>query len=139
VQVPDVLGGDVVGGVPVLAVARLVDAQDEGRRAYGLAQQFQPALAQRFHRPLRVGQEVVQGLRVHVDGLAQARQGLASRLGEQSQVEGGELLKVPHVVEQIAIPRALLVDEGHRRGRRARLAHAEPPSEGPYQQTACPT
>ena len=51
-----------------------------------------------------------------MDRLAQARQGLAPRLGEQAQMEGGELLEVPHIREQAALLGTVLVDEGHRRG-----------------------
>ncbi len=137
VQIADVLGGDGVGRVPLLAVTRLVDAPDEGRLADRLAPQVEPLGSHLLHRPLRVGQDVMGGLRVYVDDLAEAWQGLASRLGQQPQVQRGELLEVPHMVEQVAIPGAILVDEAHRRRRRARLAHAEPPSDGVGQQTAC--
>jgi hypothetical protein len=109
--------------VALLAVARLVEAPDEGRLAQGLAQQPQPTRADGFHRPLGIGQEMVERLRVQVDGLAQPRQGLAPRLGQQAQVQGGERLKMPHVVKQGSRLGAILVDEGHRRGGRARFAH----------------
>jgi hypothetical protein len=36
-QVADGLVGDVVGGVPLLALARLVETEDEGRVPDGLA------------------------------------------------------------------------------------------------------
>jgi hypothetical protein len=60
--------------VPFLAVAGLIQTQDAGRRAQRLAQQVEPLTAQRLHRPLRLGQEVVQGLGLGMDGLAQAWQ-----------------------------------------------------------------
>jgi hypothetical protein len=125
VQIADVLAGDVVGGVAFLAVAGLVEAQDERRCAQGLAQEAQPSLPEGLHRPLGMGQEVVEGLWVGVDGLAEAWQRLASRLGQEAEVQGSKLLEVPHVMEQVAIPRAVVVNESHRWGSWARLAHAE--------------
>jgi hypothetical protein len=124
-QVADVLAGDVVGGVPLLAITCLVDAQDEGGLANRLAQQLQPSLPERIHRPFGIGQKVMQGLRIGVDRLAQPRQGLATGLGQEAQMQDSELLKMPHVPEQVAIPRAVVVDEGYRWGSWARLAHAE--------------
>jgi hypothetical protein len=90
---------DVVGGVPLLAVPRLVDAQDEGRVPDCLAQQLEPLGPQIRDRPLGLGQEVVQRLRVGVHGLAQPRQRLVPRFGEQAQVQRRELFKVAHVAE----------------------------------------
>jgi hypothetical protein len=89
------------------------------------AQQLQPSLPERFYRPLGMGQEVVEGLRIGRDRLAQPRQGLAPCLGQEAQMQGSDLLKMPHVSEQVALPRAVVVDEGHRWGSWARLAHAE--------------
>jgi hypothetical protein len=136
-QIADVLAGDVVGGVALLAVAGLVDTEDEGRLAQCVPQQPQAALAEGFHRPLGIGQEMVERLRVQVDSLAQPRERFAPRLGQQAQVQGGELLKVPHVMEQVAIPRALLVDEAHRRGGRACLAHGDASFGRPILHTPC--
>jgi hypothetical protein len=67
----------------------------------------------------------MQGLRIGVHRLAQPRQGLATGLGQEAQMQGSELLKMPHVPEQVALPRAVVVDEGHRWGSWARLAHAD--------------
>jgi hypothetical protein len=116
VQIADVLAGDIVGRVAFLPVPRLVDAEDEGRAAQSVAQQLQPLRAQRLHRPVGIGEEVVQGLGVGMDGLAQARQRLVPGLGEQTEVEGRELLEVPDVMKQRSILGTILVDEGHRRG-----------------------
>jgi hypothetical protein len=138
-QVADGLVGDVVGGVPLLAISRLVDAQDEGRVPDCLAQQLEPLGPQIRDRPLGLGQKMVQRLRVGVHGLAQPRQRLVPRLGQQSQVERGEVLEVAHILEEEAVLGTVLVDESHRRGGRARLAHAEPPFAGSDLQTVYPT
>jgi hypothetical protein len=98
-QVADVLVGGVVGRVPLLAVAGLVETEDEGRLPQRLAQQLQPPAPQRRHRPAGVGQKVVQCLGVGVDGLAQPRQGLVPGLGQQSHVERGEVLEVAHILQ----------------------------------------
>ncbi len=37
-------------------------------------------------------------------------QGLASRLSQESEVQRSELLEMPHIMEQDAVPRAILVD-----------------------------
>ena len=79
-----------------------------------------------------MGENVVQGLRVDVDRLAQARQRLAPRLGEQAEVQGRELFEVPDILEQAAIRGALLVDEGHRRGGRAHAGHGDTSFGRPY-------
>ena len=104
----DVLAGDGVGGMAVLAVARLVEAPDERRLAHGLAEPLQSSPAGRFHRPLGIGQEVVEGLGIGMDGVAQPRQRRAPRLRQQPQGDGGELLKVPHVVQQVTLPQVTL-------------------------------
>ncbi len=116
VQIADVLGRDVVGGVPLFAIPSLIEAQDQRRLAQRLAQQLQPRAAQRLHRPVGMGQEMVEGLRVDRHRLPQAWQGLTTGLRQQPQVQGGELLEVPHVVEQAALRGALVVAVGHRRG-----------------------
>jgi hypothetical protein len=67
----------------------------------------------------------MQGLGVRVHGLAQSRQGLVAGLRQQPQVQRGELLKVPHVMKQRTVLRAVLVDEGHRRGGRTRPGHGQ--------------
>ena len=58
----------------LLAVARLIDAADDRRLAQRLAQQLQALGTQRLHRPVGLGEEVMQGLRIHVRGLAQLGQ-----------------------------------------------------------------
>ncbi len=131
-QIADGLAGHVVGGVPLLAVPGLVEAQDERRLAQCLAQQGEPLGADRLHRPRGLGQKVVQRLGVGVDGRAQARQGLAPRLGEQAQVQRGELLEVAHVVEQAALMGAVLVEEGHRRGSRTHTGHGAASCRRPH-------
>jgi len=65
----------------------------------------------------------MQRLRVRMDGLPQLRQRLVARLGEQSQVQRGELLEVTHVLEQRPVLPAVLVNEGHRWGGWARSGH----------------
>jgi len=82
---------------------------------------------------------MVQRLGVGVDGRAQARQRLVPGLGQQSEVEGGKLLKMPDVLEQVAILGALLVDEGHRRGGRAHFAHGDASFHTHSLHIACPT
>jgi len=139
VQVADVLMGDVVGGVPLLAVPRLVQTQHEGRVPQRLAHQLQPLGAHRLHRPVGVGQAMVQRLGVSVDRRAQAWQRLVPGLGQQSEVEGGKLLKMPDVLEQVALLGALLVDEGHRRGGRAHFAHGDASFHTHSLHTVCPT
>ena len=123
VQVADVLAGHVVGGVPLLAVARLVQTHNDRPVAQCLTEQLQPLAAQRLHRPVGMREEVVQRLRVGVDRLAQTWQGLPPRLGEQAKMEGGELLEVPYVLEQTELLGTVLIDAGHRRGRRAHAGH----------------
>src|SRR5258707_7527413 len=125
VQIADILVGDVVGGVSLLAVPRLVQAQDEGRVPQRLAQQLQPLGAHRLHGPVGVGQEMVQRLGVSVDRRAQAWQRLVPRLGQQSKMQSSELLEVPHVWEQAAILGAILVDEGHRGSGWAHAGHGD--------------
>jgi len=135
VQIADVLAGGVVGGGAFLAVAwfaRLVEAQDERGLAQRLAQQSEPLGADRLHRPLGLGQKVMERLRVGMDGRAQAGQGLAARLGQQPQVQGSELLAVAHVVEQGTILGAVLVDEGHRRGSRTHTGHGDTSCRRPH-------
>jgi hypothetical protein len=54
-------------------------------------------------------------------------------------VQGSELLKVPHVSEQVAIPRAVVVDESHRWGSWGALLMLKPPFAGSDLHTAYPT
>jgi hypothetical protein len=61
-----------------------------------------------------------------------------SGLGQQAQVQRGELLKMPDVVEQRSIPRALLVDEAHRRGGWARLTHRMASFQKPFPANGVP-
>jgi transposase len=56
--------------------------------------------------------------------------GLAPRLRQHAPMQRSVVFEVPHIevphmVEQIALPRAVVVDEGHRWGSWARLAHAD--------------
>jgi hypothetical protein len=81
-EVANVLVGDVVGGVALLAVPGLVEAQDERRRPQRLVQPVQPLRPQVCNRPFGVGEEVVQRLGVGVYRLAQPRQRLVPRFGE---------------------------------------------------------
>src|SRR5258708_31818833 len=67
----------------------------------------------------------MEGLRVDMHRLPQLWQRLAARLSQQTEMEGGELLEVPHVVEQAAIVGAVLVNEGHRRGGGAHAGHGD--------------
>gem|GEM_PF-4062142 len=76
--------------------------KDEGGLAKRLAQQLQPSRPQRFHRPFGMGQKVMHGLRIGVDSLAQPRPGLATCLGQEAQMQGSELLNMPHVPAQVA-------------------------------------
>src|SRR5260221_7775039 len=124
-QIADVLAGHVVGGVAFLAIPRLIEAEDERRLAQRRAEEGEPLGAHCLHRPLGLGQEVMQRLRVGMDGRAQAGQGLAARLGQHAQVQGGELLKVPDVVKQRAIVGAVLVDKGYRWDSRTYTGHGD--------------
>ncbi len=125
VQVAAVLMGDVVGGVPLLAVPRLVQTQHEGRVPQRLAHQLQPLGAHRLHGPVGVGQAMVQRLGVSVDRRAQAWQRLVPGLGQPSKMHSRALLAVPHVVEQAALLGALLVDAGHRGSGWAHAGHGD--------------
>jgi hypothetical protein len=49
--------------------AGLVEAEDERRLPQRLAQQLEPLGPQVLDRPARLGQQVVQGLRIRLDGL----------------------------------------------------------------------
>jgi hypothetical protein len=111
--------------MPLLAVPRLVQAQNEGGVPQRLAQQLHPLGAHRLHGPIGVGQEVLQRLGVSMDRLAQTWQRLVSGLGQQSKLQSGELLEVPDVVDQAAILGTVLVDEGHRWGGRAHAGHGD--------------
>ena len=62
VQIANGLVGDVVGGLALLAIAGLVETEDEGGLTQRLTGQFQPHGAQRLHRPVGVGEEMVQRL-----------------------------------------------------------------------------
>ena len=59
-----------------------------------------------------MGQKVVEGLRVHVDGLAQPRQGLAPRLGQYAQMQRGELAEAVQEVTNEHVELAY-VDQGY--------------------------
>jgi len=55
VHIADVLVGGVVGRLAFLAVARLVDAEDEQALAQRLAGQLQPGRVDCLHRPVGFG------------------------------------------------------------------------------------
>jgi len=65
----------------------------------------------------------VEGLRVRLRRLGQARQRLALGLGDQAQLEAGELLKLPDIGKHRLVVGAVVVDEGHGRGRFAGFGH----------------
>jgi hypothetical protein len=91
---------DVVGGVSLLAVAPLVQAEDKRSSDQRRPQHLQALGTERLHRLLGVGQEIVQRLGVGLCHLDQARQQLAFRFHEQAEAQRGELPEVPQVREQ---------------------------------------
>lgn len=123
VQVADVLAGHIIGGMPLLAIPGLIEAHDERCAPQRLAPPLQPRAAQCLHRPVGMGEKGVESLWVDGHRLAPARQGLTTRLGEQPQVQGAQLLDVPDIVQQPTILGALLIEEGHRRGSWAHARH----------------
>ena len=123
--VADVLVRDIVGGFALLAVAGLVDTQHERSSAQRLAQQVQALCPQLLNRPLGIGQEVMQRLRVGLGRLGQPRQRLALGLGQQAEVQLGELLEMPHVVEHRALVSALVVDEANGTGCFTHFGHGD--------------
>jgi len=99
VHVANVLVGGVVGRLALLAVPRLVNTEDERPLPQRLAGEFQASGPQRFHGPVRLSKEVVEGLWVGFGGLRQARQRFALGLGDQAQLEAGELLELADIGE----------------------------------------
>jgi hypothetical protein len=97
-QPSQVLGRRIVGGVPLLAVAGLINTEHQGPPNQSLTGELQPNGAQLLHRPFGVGQEMMQRLMVALHGLGQARQRLALRLRQHPQFQLGELLEMAHVV-----------------------------------------
>ena len=122
-HIANVLAGGVVGGLALLAIAGLVNAQNERPLPQRLAGELQADRPQRLHRPVGVGDEMVQRLRIRFRRLGQSRQGLAFGLGDQAQLEVGELFKLPDVGKDRAVVGAVVIDKGDGGGGFSRLGH----------------
>ncbi|GEM_PF-5093180 len=72
VDVPNILAGGVVGGLPFLAVAGLVNTEDERPLTQRLARDLQARSPRVLSGSVGVRQEVVEGLRVGLGRLGEA-------------------------------------------------------------------
>lgn len=70
----------------------------------------------------------MEGLRVSLGSLGQARQGCALRLRHQAEFQARELLELADVGKHGAVVGALIVDEGNRRAASRAFVMVVPPS-----------
>src|SRR5258707_2803736 len=101
----------------------LVNAEDERPPPQCLARQLQAHRTHRLHRPVRFGQEVVEGLGVRLGRLGQPWQRLALGFRDQAQFEAGELFELADIGKHRTAVRTIVVDEGNSGGWFPRLGH----------------
>ena len=122
-HVANVLAGGVVGDLAFLAIAGLVNTQHDRALPQGAAGELQAHRPQCFHRPVGIGNEMVQRLRIRFRGLGQPRQRLAFGLCHQAELKVGELFKLPDVGKDRAVVGAVVVDEGDDGDSFSQLSH----------------
>jgi len=72
-QPSQVLGRRIVSGMPLLAVAGLINTQHKGASSYGLSREPEPNGPQLLCRPVGVGEKMVQGLVIALHRLGEPR------------------------------------------------------------------
>lgn len=123
-QISTVLMGHIVGGLALVLVACLIDAQRERPARECVLEQREPGVPQLLHVPGRGGDQMVQRLRSTVSHrMRDRRQRLTLDFGQHPDLDLLSVFTTVYIRTYLLVPLAILINEGHRRGGRWCLRH----------------